>query len=152
MATRASIVLTACVGLLLIATATTVAAPEKSDGKAEEKLEERLKEVLHERVRIAVRCRDATQAAFEAESVTLANLLDAMNALKDAELAVAVGPAQRLEVLQRHLDALRQTERKTQLLYNVGTKGGEAAKYAHAQRERLSAEAELLEEKIKQAR
>jgi len=151
MATRASIVLAACVGLLLIATA-TVAAPEKPDFKPEEKLEEKLKEVLHERVRIAVRCREATQAAFEAETVTLANLLDAMNALKDAELAVAVGPPQRLKALQRHLDALRQTERKTQLLYKVGTRGGEAAKYAHAKRERLSAEAELLEERIKQAR
>jgi hypothetical protein len=151
MTARGFIVLAACPGLFLIATG-TLAAPEKSRGKQKVTLEEKLKQVLNERVRIATRCREATRAAFDAETVSMLDLLDAMNALKDAELAVAGGMGSEWrKALRRHLKSVQQLELKTKLLYQVGTKGGEAAQYAHAQRERLSAEAELLRAQIHEA-
>ena len=125
--------------------------PELSDVQRVE-LEAKLMEVLHERLKVATRCVAAVQASFDAQTVTLGDLIEAKLALNEAQLAVATTRKQRLDIMQRNVALLRQMEKKTELLYRVGTRGGEAARYARAKRTRLTAEIELMREQLKAER
>jgi len=115
-------------------------------------LEKRLKELLDERVITAEQAKDALQAAFEAQTVTLFDLVNAANRLKEARLAVASTPAQELDALEKHLDLLRSTEAMIKALYDAGTRGGEAKEYTTVRRERESAEIAYIKARLKQLR
>jgi outer membrane protein TolC len=112
-------------------------------------LEEQLQELLHERVKTAQRAMDATQAAFEAQTVTLLGVVEAANKLVEAKLAIATTGAQRIEALEQHLQRAQQTEQKIEVLYKVGARGGEAKEHATAKRERQSAEIALIQAQLK---
>jgi hypothetical protein len=133
----------------LAGSTTCLAADDKQDDTRIRSLEEQLKALLEYRVQTALLCLQATQAAFEAETVTLGDLLDAMNKFEDAELSMVTKPEQQLDIMKRHVTRLQQVEKKIELLYRVGTKGGEVKEYSLVKRERESAEIAVLKARIK---
>jgi hypothetical protein len=108
-------------------------------------LEMRLKQLQVSRVQTARQSRDATLAAFQADTVTLGDLLTATRNLLTAELAVAKTPGQRIAAHKRHVEDVRQCEQKIEALFDVGARGGEAEKYATARYHRETAEIALVE-------
>ena len=147
MTTRGLMALLLCFGMFTFA-ATAVYTAEKVEDTKLEDLNQQRENALQERVNVAVLCREATQAAYEAETVTLWQLIDAINGEKEAKLAVSKG-SERIKVLRSHLEQMQQLELRMKMLVQVGTTGGSAVNYPLAHRERLSAEIELLEEQIK---
>ncbi|MEX0675740.1 MAG: hypothetical protein WD063_01615 [Pirellulales bacterium] len=137
---------------LSLAAASTLSGANGQEDQGKAALEKRLQELLKERVKTAERARDAMQASFEAETVTLINLVDATNKLVEARLAVATTPAQEIDALEKHLELMQNTERKIKVRYDIGTRGGEAKEYATAQRERQSAEIALTQARLKTKR
>jgi len=133
----------------LSAGATVLSATDVLESQKKPALEKRLAELLDERVITAERAWDALQAAFKAQTVTRDVLIDAANKLVEARLAVATTPAQELDALEKHLDVMRNTEKKIEMLYKIGTRGGEAKEYATAQRERQSAEIAYIQALLK---
>ena len=133
--------------------ATTRKAEQANDAKSVvpplTELEKKLAEVLEERVVSATRSLEATRAAYDAQTVTLDQMTDAMRALTDAKLAVAKTPQQRVEILQQNVEMHRQLEKQTYVLYQTGTRGGEAARHARAKTALLTAEIQLLRERLK---
>ena len=134
--------------LVTLALATTLAGGDQAPG-AKSDVEKKLQEALAARAPIAQRSLQATQAAFEAQTVTFDQWVYASVALKDAKLGVATDDTARIAALDEALERASNMEKKIELLYNVGTKGGEAAQYALAQRVRLDAEIELYREQLK---
>jgi hypothetical protein len=137
-----------CVSLVVCGVSVLLGADEDV-GQSKAALENRLQELLKERVTTAERAVDATQAAFGAQTITLDVLLDCVNKLADAELAVAGTDAEKFAALEKRVALLLATEEKIQVLFNVGGRGGEAKEYAMAQRERQSAEIALIQARLK---
>ena len=135
--------------LSLAAGVTALSAAEVLESQKNPALEKRLNKLLDERVITAERAKDALLAAFEAQTTTLIDLVAALNKLKEARLAAAKTPAQELDALEKHLDVMRNTENKIKVLYNIGTRGGEAKEYSTAQRERQSAEIAYIQALLK---
>jgi hypothetical protein len=107
-----------------------------------------LQAAREERVKAAVRYLEATGHAYDAQTVTIDQLIDALDGARDAQLAVATTAEQQIAVLEKHYAGLDDLERRTKLLFETGTRGGEAAQHALALREKLSAEISLLEARL----
>jgi hypothetical protein len=132
--------------LAVAATATPALAQEKPD---QAQLENELQKLLHERVETANVAKDAVQAAYDAATVTLPYLIDTLNKLRDARLAVAATPAEEIDVLEDHLKRMQQTEQKVAVLHREGLRGGEAKDYFTVKRERETAQIDLLRARLK---
>lgn len=151
MLARTFLLLLACVLTFPMgATVALCAAPQEDESKAE--LEKQLQRLLHERVATAERGKDAVQAAFEAETVTLDVLVEATNKLLDARLAIAATPAEEIDALEKRLESMQEIEQKIKVLYQFGIRGGEAKEYATMQRERQTAQIALIRARLKAMR
>lgn len=148
MKSRGFILVAAC-ALLLAAGATVLSAANVLEDQKTAALEKRLNKLLDERVITAERAKDALVAAFEAQTTTLFDFMDAANKLREARLAAAKTPAQELDALEKHLDLMRNVEQKIKVLYDIGTRGGEIKEYSTAQRERQSAEIAYIQALLK---
>ncbi len=115
-------------------------------------LEERLTQAQRKRVLVAQRAFEAANAAYASGHITLDVLLDAVEKRAEAHLAAATTPDQRVSACEERLKAAGQIESKIEALFRTGSRGGEAVTYTMAQRARLSAEIELLEEKLRAAK
>jgi hypothetical protein len=144
-----SFVLGALCVSLVVCGVSVLSGADEDVGQSKAALENRLQELLKERVTTAERAVEATQAAFEAATVTLDVLIDCVNKLAEAELAVAATHAEKLAALEKRVASLLRIEEKIQALFNIGGRGGEAKDYAMAQRERQSAEIALIEARLK---
>ena len=133
----------------LVSSTNILTADDKQDDTSIHLLEEQLKALLEERLQSAHLCLQATQAAFDAETVTLGELLGAMNKFMDAELSMVTKPEHQFDIMDRHAIRLKGLETKVELLYRVGTKGVEAKEYSRVKRERESAEIAVLKARIK---
>jgi hypothetical protein len=111
-------------------------------------LEARLKKLLLDRVATAKRAVASTNAAFEAETVTLGDLIAATQNVWKAELAVASTPEERIAAHVRHVQFVGRKHAKIEALYKVGARGGEAEKYNTSKHELESAQIALVEECI----
>ena len=135
---------------VVLATAAALVSMAGDDAEASRaELEGQLKELLQLRLESADLAFKAMTAAFEAETVTLSDLADARSKLAEAEVAVAAKPEDEIAALRRYVARAQQTEHKVKLLYQVGTRGGEAKEYSSAMRDRQSAEILLLKARIK---
>jgi outer membrane protein TolC len=105
--------------------------------------------MLYKRVETAQLCFDATQAAYQAETVTVDQLITAMNNLVDAKLAVARTPQEEIAALEEHVKNTQNLEQKIKQLYDVGSRGGEADVYALAKFTRETAQISLLKARLK---
>ena len=117
-----------------------------------EKLAKDIKELQIEEVKALEICFQATQASYEAETVTLDVLLMTSRALLKGELRTADNDAQRLEAFQRALKRTQNIERKVYSLFETSSKGGEAKEYYLAKSARLRAEVELKKQQLKIAK
>jgi len=115
-------------------------------------LEQQLQEALKTRAASAQRAVEAMTAAFESETVTFDTFADAMKKLAEAEVALTTTPEEKIAALQRYVQRTKQAETKIKLLYNVGTRGGEAKEYFSAKRDRESAEIMLLKARMRQSK
>jgi hypothetical protein len=141
---RVSFILGALCLLLVICGAAMLSRAGEDADTNQGPVEKRLAELLKERVTTAERAADATQAAFEAATVTLDVLIDAVNKLGQARFDAATSNAGRLEALEKQVDQLRKIEERILALYRIGARGGEAKDHAMAKRELQSAEIALL--------
>jgi hypothetical protein len=147
MRTRQLLIVAAC--LVSLGGAVVVlygATKDKEPTKGE--LEQQLQGLLDDRVKTADRCVQATQAAYEAETVTLDRLLAAFENLKEARLAVAGSQAAIIDALEQHVDRLQNTHKKIELLYEVGAKGGEVTQMTEVKFAYETAQIELLRARI----
>ena len=151
MQARGLILVAVCL-LTLTAGTSVVSGADLQKDQSNADLEKQLQQLLHERVTTAERAVVAVQAAFEAETVTLFPMLDAVNKLAEASLAVATTTAQEIEALEKNLERMQSIEQMTKVLYETGTRGGEAMEYAAAKRERQSAEIALIKARLKAKR
>jgi hypothetical protein len=136
--------------LVSLASVTTLLSGAKNDDEANAgPLQLQLQELLKERALTAQRAREATQAAFDAETTTLDVLTLALNQANKAELALARTPAEEVAALTKHLALMRDLETRIEALFNQGTRGGEASQFYHAKRERQSAEIALIKARLK---
>jgi hypothetical protein len=134
--------------LAFVAGATLLQGAAQDQANASKALEQQLTDALKTRAASAQRAFEATAAAFEAETVTLDTFADAIEKLAAAELALATKPDERIAALQRNVERTKQVEAKIKLLYDIGTRGGEAKDYFSAKRDRESAEIMLLNARI----
>lgn len=110
--------------------------------------EARLEDLLQERVVVALKAAAATKDAYEAGAADLFRLIDAVNKLADARLAVATTEAERIKALEARVAALAEIERKVEALHKEGSRGGETDAFHTVRRERLTAEIALVQEKL----
>ena len=134
--------------LSLLATGAVAGAAEAKAPERPADLVEQLQRLRHQRVATAERAVDALQAAFEAETVTIFPLFEAIDKLLEARLDVATTPAEEIDALEKRLQSVRLIEQKIKVLYEIGTRGGEIKEYSTAKRERETAEIELLKARI----
>jgi hypothetical protein len=113
-------------------------------------MEKQLKQLLQERFEAAEVAFQATTAAYEAETVTLAELSNSRMKLYEAELALAKSPKEELATLNRLVERAKQTEKKVRFLFEAGEGGGQRKDYESAKRDRLTAEIMLLQARIRQ--
>jgi hypothetical protein len=133
---------------LLVGTVTWLpAATDEADSK--QALQQELQVLLNARVLTARRCVEATQAAYKAETVLLSDLLDSMTRLRDAELALAITPFEELAALKLHVERVSNVEKKIKVLFDMGSRGGEANQWTAAKTALQSAEIEVLKARIK---
>jgi hypothetical protein len=125
-----------------------VLADEKKDFDVAE-MKTQLNEMQCKRVETAQLCFDATQAAYGAETVTASQLITAMNNLVEAKLAVARSPLEEIAVLEEHVKHAQNVEKKIKVVYDVGSRRGEADTYTLAKFTRESAEISLLKARLK---
>ena len=116
--TRKSVVAISVFSVALLVMVATLSGDDKPSAPKSD-LEKKLQAALADRVEVAKRHVAATQAAHEAQTITLDQLIDAVRRLKDAELAVATGPVDRIKSLEDCLKRTQQTELKTKLLYEI---------------------------------
>lgn len=137
--------LLAAAGLIPLAGAAAVllgAAKDQEPGRAQLQLQ--LQSLLEERVKTAQLCVESTQAAYEAETVTLDELLAAFENRKEAKSAVAASQAAIVEALQEHVDGTGNTLKKIFQLYKAGAHGGEVNKWTQSKYAHQTAQIELL--------
>ena len=96
-----------------------------------ESLEARQKRLLAERL-ASGKAKDATLAAYEAETVPFGALVAAIEAKWQAELAVATTPEEIIAAHVRHVQDFGDRQLAVEALYNVAAIGGEAEKVGTA--------------------
>lgn len=121
--------------LFLVAVASLAAARDRDPNAP-------VSPLAKERVQVAQKLYFATQAAYEAQTVTLPQLIDARRELQAAELELTdqVGA---IKVLKKHMGLASQVEKKIEVLFKAGGVGGEAEKYLAARLDRVKVELEL---------
>ncbi len=97
-----------------------------------ESLDARQKRLLAERVVSARKAKDATLAAYQAETVPFGALVAAIEAKWQAELAVATTPEEIIAAHVRHVQDFGDRLLAIESLYNVAAIGGEAEKVGTA--------------------
>jgi hypothetical protein len=132
--------------LVGLALATSLAA--KPDAKERANLEARLEKLRADRVESARKACEAYRAAFEAETVSLLDVLVAFDAQLDAELDAAKTPDEAIAARKQYVLRVRQAEEKIKALYDVGARGGEAEKYAKVKSCREAAEIALIKAQL----
>lgn len=147
MQARGFIPATACL-LVLVAGIPAAWAGDLQENQDKAELEKQLQQLVHERVETAQLAKDAIQAAFDAGTIVVFDLLDAVNELAEARLAVAKTPAERIDALEKHVKQMKAIEEKVLALYRAGARGGEVKEYFSAKRERQSAEIALLKARL----
>jgi hypothetical protein len=110
--------------------------------------EARLGDLLQERVVVAEKAAAATKDAYEAGAADVFRLIDAVNKLADARLAIATTEAERIKALEARVAALAEVERKVEALHKEGSRGGEPDTFHTVRRERQTAEIALVREKL----
>jgi hypothetical protein len=111
-------------------------------------LEDELRTALKVRENWAEQSLEATQAAYDSGTITLDVLIESANELVAAELAVAATRAQKLAILEKHIERIAGMEQKIAALYTSGSKGGEAVQYRLINRELADAKVMLLEARL----
>jgi hypothetical protein len=104
-----------------------IACYAQQDGKADDN-QAMLTQLKQDRAKTAKACFEATQAAYDAGTITLDLVLTTAEKLRDAELAVAKDDKQRLKSLRAHLERIKPIRDKIQALQRMGARGGEAEK------------------------
>lgn len=95
----------------------------------------------------AVEARNAVAAflaSYEAGTVTLDDLLDAINARTEAESKAATKGAERIVAIEGRVTSLRDIEQRTAALHEAQALGGEVQNHHAARRERLRAEIAVM--------
>ncbi len=115
-------------------------------------LHERLQKMLDDRVMTAQDFFAASQAAYEAGTLVLGDMLHSADDLRDAELAAATLPVEKTTILDKHLERMNEFERKIEALWKEGAKGGSTQEHAQMQFERKSAQIAVLKARIEQAK
>ncbi len=133
----------------VVLTLTTVLIGKDQAGSGKDDGDNKLKAAMTERVQVAKRCLNATEQAYQAQTTTLDQLLDAQRGLKDARLDVATSQADRIKALEQWVKSAQEREQVIKLLNERGMKGGEAMHHAQALRAKLDAEIELYREQAK---
>src|ERR1700732_657207 len=146
MNTRPFVLPTAC--LIVAAGALTFVAADAEKNTDAAAIKKQLNELLNKRVETAIRSFDSMQAAYEAETAVLSDLIMTMNNLVEAKLAVARTPQEEIAALEEHVTRAKQIERKIELLYQGGSRGGEANQYSLIMFTRESAEIALLKARL----
>jgi len=151
MLARAFMLILACV-LTFAMGAPIALCAEPQDGESKAELEKQLQKLLLERVVTAERARDSLQAAFDAETVTLDTLIEGINKLLKARLAVAATPAEKIDALEERVRSMQENEQRIKILFELGTRGGETREYAMIQRELQTAQIALIRARLKAMR
>ena len=105
--------LTAVAILSVTATAMLYAAGKDADASKAE-LERQLNETLKARVESAQMAMDAVQASFEAETVTLDQVVEAARQLIDAKLAIAKTIEEEIALLEKQLGLMKDRESRVE--------------------------------------
>jgi hypothetical protein len=149
---RARNMLLVTLSLILLGSARTLAMAADEEKNADSAaMKRQLHELLSKRVQTAMTSLDSMQAAYEAETATLDQLVMTMNNLVEAKLAIARTPQEEIAALEEHLTRAKQMEHKIELLYQAGSRGGEANQYSFIKFTRESAEISLLKARLKVA-
>jgi hypothetical protein len=143
MRTGRFLIVAACLVSLTGAAALLYGAAKDAD-PSRAQLQQQLQELLKERAKTAQLSVESTQAAYEAETVTLDQLLAALENRKEAKLAIAASQAAIIETLQENVDGLENIAKKIKQLYDIGAKGGEVNQWAQVKFAHETAQIELL--------
>jgi hypothetical protein len=135
----------AATGLLLAAG--SAAFLYAAESVKESRTENSLNELLQQRLETAKQYATAAAAAYETDTISLPEVINAYKSARDAELALASTPAQRAAAFKYYLDRMGFFEKKIGALYALGLKGGEQQKYLKAKLERQTAEIEAFRAK-----
>jgi hypothetical protein len=76
--------------------------------------------------------------------------VEAANKLCKAQLEIATTPAEEIDALESRFKRMGEIEKKLEVLYRIGARGGEEKEYTTAKRERESAQIALLRARLKQ--
>ncbi|MEX2114990.1 MAG: M56 family metallopeptidase [Pirellulales bacterium] len=80
----------------------------------------------------ATKAYSAHLAAFEAQTVTMPPVYEWSLRWMQAAQAIAKNHAERIAAASQHVERMAELQKRTELLYQIGTKGGEAKDYAAA--------------------
>lgn len=134
-------------GVLSVAVCVTLAiAADQRKDQAE--LTKKLDDLTAQRVKTATSAYQCTQAAFDADTVGITDLMLATKALSEAELATCTERKDKIAVLQKYCERCRETERRVEALYKASSKGGEAEKFHTVKLARETADIELLKAQL----
>jgi hypothetical protein len=136
-------------GALLLVTACASLVMSADKPKEGTDLASEITKLETERVKTATKAWESTQAAYEADTIGITQLLAAAQGLFDAELAVCSTSKEKIAAHQKNVDRLLNTEKKIAALHNAGVKGGESERYHAAKLARETAKIELLKARLK---
>lgn len=134
------LVAAACLALLA---SRLIAKPETEKGST------RLEALRAERLATAEKLLKASVAAYEADTIGVADVVSASREALKAQLAVAKTKPERIAAYRKHLDWAKKFEQQVEALYKVGAKGGQVETYERAKLQRLKVEVALEEEQQK---
>ncbi|HEX4146539.1 MAG TPA: hypothetical protein VHY91_23765 [Pirellulales bacterium] len=132
--------------ILLAAGCTERAALAVEKTGDRQQLETRVKQLRADRVTVAKQARMAYLAAFQADTVTLDDVIWAIDALWKAEFDVAKTVDQRIAAHVKRIEYLWQLQTQIKALFDVGARGGEAEKMARIEYCLTDAEITLIDE------
>ncbi|HEY1785813.1 MAG TPA: hypothetical protein VGG30_09705 [Pirellulales bacterium] len=138
----------ALVLVLLAAGCTERAASSAEKPAGRQQLEARQKQLRADRVTVAKEASAAYLAAYQADTVTLDNVIWAIDALWKAEFDVATTADQRIAAHVKRIEHLWQLQEKVKALFDKGLRGGEAEKMARTEYCLTDAEIALVDECI----
>lgn len=131
--------------LVLAGCGNSVNVPAAEKPGNQQSLQARRKQLLADRVKSAQMACEATRAAHEADTITLGDVVRAIDALWNAELGVADTASQRIAAHVKRIENLWQLQMKVDVLFEKGDRGGEAEKMARMEYCLADAEIALID-------